>query len=171
MNYNYNTHRLHYLSILRAAVSHFVSFQRPFFVCLHNQGSLLEGESRLHHSFVVGPDWEGRTCAAWRLGVAFAGQGVSDSNSGTSGTRGGRGDADTLGGSTGAPSTKTEHARQEDGVGVGGEALFQEGSRLVLETQGPLSLGPCSTEDGRVAVEELARRMLQLEALVFKQDT
>lgn len=53
----------------------------------------------------------------------------------------------------------------------GGEAMFTEGSGPVLDTQGPLSLGPCSLAAARVAVEELARRMLQLEALVFKQDT
>lgn len=104
--------------------------------------------------------------------MAFAGQGVSDSTGGTASTatRGPRGETDT-GGSAGTSSTKTEHARQGDAVGTGGDALFQAGSRLVLETQGALSLGPCSPEAGRVAVEELARRMLQLEALVFKQDT
>lgn len=105
--------------------------------------------------------------------MAFAGQGVSDSAGSAGGSGGGRGetDADTPGGSAEASLTKPEHGRQMDVVGAGGEALFQEGSRLVLETQGPLSLGPCSTEAARVAVEELARRMLQLEALVFKQDT
>ena len=105
--------------------------------------------------------------------MAFAGQGVSDSTGGgsTSTGRGPRGETGTIGGSAGTPSTKAEHTRQGDVLGAGGEALFHAGSRLVLETQGPLSLGPCSPEAGRVAVEELARRMLQLEALMFKQDT
>lgn len=50
-------------------------------------------------------------------------------------------------------------------------APFSEGNGPVLERHGVVELGPCTVEDGRAAVEELARRLLQLEALVFKQDT
>lgn len=132
------------------------------------QGALLEGESRLHHSFVLGPGWEGQACTEWRLGVSFAGQGA-DQN------RGGGGGRETDVPAGGATPSFTEPKKQQQQAAselVGGSgAIFQEGSMPVLETQGPLSLGPCSVAAGRAAVEELARRMLHIEALVFKQDT
>lgn len=51
------------------------------------------------------------------------------------------------------------------------EAQLWTGEGPALEKQGEVSLGPGTAETGRLAVEELARRILQLEALVFKQDT
>ncbi|CAM9500221.1 unnamed protein product [Scytosiphon promiscuus] len=129
------------------------------------KGSLLEGESRLHHNFVVGPDWEGQACTNWRLGVAFAGQGADQNR--------GRESVVPAGGGPLSQEPR-QHQQQQPQLSefVGGsEAMFSEGSGPVLETQGPLSLGPCSVVASRIAVEELARRMLELEALVFKQDT
>lgn len=53
------------------------------------------------------------------------------------------------------------------------EALspFRSGAGPVLSRVGPVELGPTTIESERVAVQELALRMMQLEAAVSKQDT
>lgn len=121
--------------------------------CADPQGSLLEGESRLHHAFIVGYGWEGQACHAWRLGVSFAGQGVGQS--------------------WGQGAISAAVAKQQGGQGFvgGGEAVIGAGAGPLLERQGSLKLGPDTVEAGRIAVEELGQRMVELEALVFKQDT
>jgi len=129
------------------------------------KGSLLEAESRLHHSFVVGPDWEGKACTAWRLGVSFAGQGQgSGQGPGQGASDGGRGrgrdgddDASGVHGADAAGAAEVKQppqAGRAEGPGGGREALFQPGSQPVLETQGPVSLGPCTAEAARMAVED-----------------
>ncbi|CAM9362910.1 unnamed protein product, partial [Ectocarpus sp. 4 AP-2014] len=82
------------------------------------KGALLESESRLHHSFVLGPGWEGQACTEWRLGVSFAGQGA-DQNRG-----GGGGDARPMSPPGGrrllSPAPRSSSSRGRGGGGGGG---------------------------------------------------
>lgn len=118
------------------------------------QGELLDGERKLNNRFVIGAEWGGQTCRDWRLGVSFAGQGV--------------GQAWGHGASLSAEGATSSCSR----MGVWGESVpFPAGESPTLKQQGLLNLGPDTEKHVRQAVEELSRRMLQLEATVYKQDT
>lgn len=123
--------------------------------CIHVcQGTLLEAETRLHHGFVIGKGWEGQVCREWRLAVAFAGQGIGES----------WGHGATLSSSEMPRSIETTSKMEvcEEGT---------EGGEPALEGEGLVELGPDTPDDGRMAVAEVGKRMLQLEARVAKQDT
>lgn len=111
----------------------------------------------LHHSFVIGADWEGQACREWRLGVSFAGQDVGRSL-----------EHGTL---TAAGATSTNSSGRT-GQTDGSEAVaFPTGHYPPLQEIGAIELGPVTEEAVKDAVKQLGKRMLQLEALVSKQDT
>ena len=111
----------------------------------------------LHHSFVIGAGWKGQACREWRLGVSFAGQGV------------GRGlEHGTL---TAAGATSTNSSGRTGQTDGSEAAAFPTGHHPPLQGVGAIELGPITEEAVKDAVKQLGRRMLQLEALVSKQDT